>query len=160
MKLVTTMDDYLDESTEFDWEGSEEKDCDYLLDAVHAELSCPALVLAYFKNDPDLMRMLAQSGATAGTLYLNTRDRSPEGRREVRDSLRTELQANVPEAYESVGIVDGRRYAYDVFLAWDLPAVLEAAREFAEGRDDVLELGFHSLWREAGGLSIRKPEED
>ena len=160
MKLVTTMDDYLDESNEFDWEGSEEKDCDYLLDAVHAELSCPALVLAYFKNDPDLMRMLAQSGATAGTLYLNTRDRSPEGRREVRDSLRTELQANVPEAYESVGIVDGRRYAYDVFLAWDLPAVLEAAREFAEGRDDVLELGFHSLWREAGGLSIRKPEED
>lgn len=127
MKLVTTMDDYLDESNEFDWEGSEEKDCDYLLDAVHAELSCPALVLAYFKNDPDLMRMLAQSGATAGTLYLNTRDRSPEGRREVRDSLRTELQANVPEAYESVGIVDGRRYAYDVFLAWDLPAVLEAA---------------------------------
>lgn len=59
MKLVTTMDDYLDESNEFDWEGSEEKDCDYLLDAVHAELSCPALVLAYFKNDPDLMRMLA-----------------------------------------------------------------------------------------------------
>ena len=159
MKLVTTMDDYLDESNEFDWEGSEEKDCDYLLDAVHAELSCPALVLAYFKNDPDLMRMLAQSGATAGTLYLNTRDRSPEGRREVRDSLRTELQANVPEAYESVGIVDGRRYAYDVFLAWDLPAVLEAAREFAEGRNDVLELGFHSLWREAGGLSIRKPEK-
>ena len=65
-----------------------------------------------------------------------------------------------PCHYESVGIVDGRRYAYDVFLAWDLPAVLEAAREFAEGRDDVLELGFHSLWREAGGLSIRKPEED
>lgn len=159
MKLVTTMDDYLDESNEFDWDGSEEKDCDYLLDAVHAELSCPALVLAYFKNDPDLMRMLAQSGATAGTLYMNTRDRSPEGRREVLDSLRTELQANVPEAYESVGIVDGRRYAYDVFLAWDLPAVLEAARGFAEGRDDVLELGFHSLWREAGGLSIRKPEK-
>ena len=159
MKLVTTMDDYLDESNEFDWDGSEEMDCDYLLDAVHAELSCPALVLAYFKNDPDLMRMLAQSGATAGILYMNTRDRSPEGRREVRDSLRTELQANVPEAYESVGIVDGRRYAYDVFLAWDLPAVLEAAREFAEGRDDVLELGFHSLWREAGGLSIRKPEK-
>ncbi len=69
MKLVTTMDDYLDESNEFDWDGSEEKDCDYLLDAVHAELSCPALVLAYFKNDPDLMRMLAQSGATAGTPF-------------------------------------------------------------------------------------------
>ena len=46
-----------------------------------------------------------------------------------------------------------------MFLAWDLPAVLEAAREFAEGRNDVLELGFHSLWREAGGLSIRKPEK-
>lgn len=75
-------------------------------------------------------------------------------RREVRDSLRTELQANVPEAYESVGIVDGRRYAYDVFLAWDLPAVLEAAREFAEGRDDVLELG-----REAGGLQSGSPKK-
>ena len=160
MKLVTTMDDYLDESNEFDWDGSEEKDCDYLLDAVHAELSCPALVLAYFNNAPDLMRMLAQSGATAGTLYLNTRDRSPEGRREVRDSLRTELQANVPEAYESVGIVDGRqRYAYDVFRLPGISPQCSRAREFAEGRDDVLELGFHSLWREAGGLSIRKPEK-
>jgi len=69
------------------------------------------------------------------------------------------LMPNKVKILADVAKVDGRRYAYDVFLAWDLPAVLEAAREFAEGRDDVLELGFHSLWREAGGLSIRKPEK-
>ena len=69
------------------------------------------------------------------------------------------LMPNKVKILADVVKVDGRRYAYDVFLAWDLPAVLEAAREFAEGRDDVLELGFHSLWREAGGLSIRKPEK-
>lgn len=53
----------------------------------------------------------------------------------LRDALRAELREKVPESYESVGIVDGKRYAYDVFLAWDLPAVLKAASDFAESRD-------------------------
>ena len=160
MRLVTTMDDYLDEVNRYDWDGSDEKDCDYLIDATHGELSCPALVLAYFNNEPALMRILSQAGATAGALYLDTADHSPEERMKLRDALRAELREKVPESYESVGIVDGKRYAYDVFLAWDLPAVLSAASDFAESRDAVLELGFHSLWREAGGLSVKKPEED
>ena len=66
----------------------------------------------------------------------------------------------MPEAYESVGFVDGRRFAYDVFFAWDLPAVLKAADEFGERHETLLELGFHSLWREAGGLTVRKPKQD
>lgn len=160
MRLVTTMDDYLDEVNRYDWDGSDEKDCDYLIDATHGELSCPALVLAYFNNEPALMRILSQAGATAGALYLDTADHSPEERMKLRDALRAELREKVPESYESVGIVDGKRYAYDVFLAWDLPAVLNAASDFAESRDAVLELGFHSLWREAGGLTVKKPEED
>lgn len=160
MRIVTTMDDYLDEVNRYDWDGSDEKDCDYLIDATHGELSCPALVLAYFNNEPALMRILSQAGATAGALYLDTADHSPEERMKLRDALRAELREKMPESYESVGIVDGKRYAYDVFLAWDLPAVLNAASDFAESRDAVLELGFHSLWREAGGLTVKKPEED
>ena len=160
MRIITTMDDYLDEEKAFDWDGSDEPDCDYLIDATHAVMSCPALLLAYFKNEPGLMRILNQSGATAGALYIDAVDHSPEERIKLRDALRAELREKVPEAYESVGFVDGRRFAYDVFFAWDLPAVLKAADEFGERHETLLELGFHSLWREAGGLTVRKPKED
>ena len=121
--------------------------------------SCPTLLIAYFNNDPVFMRILAQSGATAGAIYIDAVDRSPEERIKLRDALRAELREKVPEAYESVGFVDGRRYAYDVFFAWDLPAVLKAADEFGERHDTLLELGFHSLWREAGGRPSESPRK-
>ncbi len=92
------------------------RDCDYLLDAVHAELSCPALVLAYFKTT--LISCACSRSRAQRRAPLHEHSRSVT--RKVEGGSRYLLQKlscrqMFPEAYESVGTVDGRRYAYDVF---------------------------------------------
>ena len=159
-KLVDTVDDYLDDVLQFQWNLDTDDDCDYLLDAKHGQSSVMALISAYFNNEPDVMRLLHRAGATAGMLFVDSQDLDETSRAKLRDELRALLREKVPHAYESFGQIEGRKFAYELFFAWDLPAVLEVVNEFGEAHDDVVRLGFHSFFREAAGLMMKQPEDD
>ena len=70
------------------------------------------------------------------------------------------LSEKVSHAYESFGEIEGQDYAYDLFFSWNLPEVIEVVDQFGESHPEALTLGFHSFFREAGALIIKKPEED
>ena len=106
------------------------------------------------------VNILHRAGATAGMLFVDSQDLDETSRAKLRDELRALLRVKVPHAYESFGQIEGRKFAYELFFAWDLPAVLEVVNEFGEAHDDVVRLGFHSFFREAAGLMMKQPEDD
>lgn len=159
-KLVSTLDDYLDEPVEFQWKHEVEPNCDYLVDARRGRASCPALLSAYLRNEPEPMRHLHQAGVTAGVLFIDSQDHSELTRSKLRAELRQLLSEKVSHAYESFGEIEGQDYAYDLFFSWNLPEVIEVVDQFGESHPEALTLGFHSFFREAGALIIKKPEED
>lgn len=158
-RLNETVDGYIDEPLEFQWRLENDKGCDYLLDAERGRASCPALVSSYFYNEHEPMRQLHQFGATAGMLYVDSADHDATTRSAVRDELRRYLSEKLSHVYESFGQIEGRDFAYDLFFSWDLSAVLSAVNAFGEQHDEAVILGFHSFFREAGGVTIKNTDE-
>ena len=92
-------------------------------------------------------------------LYVDSADHDATTRSAVRDELRRYLSEKLSHVYESFGQIEGRDFAYDLFFSWDLSAVLSAVNAFGEQHDEAVILGFHSFFREAGGVTIKNTDE-
>ena len=96
---------------------------------------CVPLINGYLNGDNDFMNELHADGAAAGFLCYPL------------DTLR--------EEESSQKIFDFR----EDFIAWDIRAVLQKAKEFFEDTD-IPWASFHTFCREAGTVTLKNPPEE
>ena len=121
------------------------------------------LVNGYLDADNDFMDALHADGAAAGFFcYPLDTLREEEGTEKIfdfRDRLEEALAAgDGPEILTLTGGATGLFCGYVDFIAWDIRAVLQKAKEFFEGTD-IPWANFHTFRREAGTVALKHPPE-
>ena len=125
---------------------------------------CVPLINGYLNADNDFMDELHADGAAAGFLcYPLDTLREEESSQKIfdfRDKLEETLAAGVgPESLTLIGGATGLYCGYVDFIAWDIRAVLQKAKEFFEDTD-IPWASFHTFCREAGTVTLKNPPEE
>lgn len=156
--------DYLDNSYIcYEITPVEDPAADWRLDVFTGSVRLPSLINDYMAARSDVMDEYHKDGITAGFLCypLSGFDGEDRGKRilDFRDSLQETLQKTVgDDAITFLGGATGLYYGYLDFIAWDLPAVLDAARAFFAGTD--LTWGsFHVFRRDMRAVRLWKQKE-
>ncbi len=133
--------EYLENSyLAYELEPVEDPDADWRLDTYTGTCRLPALINDYLTARTDLVDEYYQDGIAAGFLLYPLSGFTGEERSKAildfRDGLRdTILREAGAEAVAFLGGATGLYYGYLDFIAWDLPAVLNAAKEFFAASD-------------------------
>ena len=156
---------YLESYTGYELKPDEDPDADWRLDTIAGATCCPALLNGYLNNDNDFMDELHADGAVAGFLcYPLDTLHEEEGTQKIfdfRDKLEEKLlsesnQDNITLIGGATGIYCG----YVDFIAWDLIAALNIAKEFF-AKSDIPWATFHTFRREAGTVNLKTiPEKE
>ena len=155
---------YLESYLSYQLDPNDDPDADWRLDTIVGSTCCAALVNGYLNADNDFMDDLHADGAVAGFLcYPLDTLREEEGTDKIfnfRDRLEEALAAgDGPEILTLTGGATGLFCGYVDFIAWDIQAVLQKAKEFFEGTD-IPWATFHTFRREAGTVNLKKPPEE
>ena len=154
---------YLESYTGYELKPDEDPDADWRLDTIAGATCCPALLNGYLNNDNDFMDELHADGAVAGFLcYPLDTLHEEEGTQKIfdfRDKLEEKLlsesnQDNITLIGGATGIYCG----YVDFIAWDLIAALNIAKEFF-AKSDIPWATFHTFRREAGTVNLKTTPE-
>ena len=134
-------------------ELNQDPDADWRLDVMAGSTCCVPLINGYLNGDNDFMDALHADGAAAGFLcYPLDTLREEEGSEKIfdfRDRLEEALAAgDGPDVLTLTGGATGLFCGYVDFIAWDIRAVLQKAKEFFEGTD-IPWASFHTFRREA-----------
>ena len=165
LELSTDPQAYLEETyIGYEMKPNEDPDADWRLDAIAGSTCCAPLVNGYLSADNGCVDDLHADGAVAGFLcYPLDTLREEEGSRKIfdfRDRLEEALAAaDGPEALTLIGGATGLFCGYVDFIAWDIRAALNRAKEFFDGTD-LPWACFHTFRREAGTVTLKKPEDD
>ena len=162
--LTTDPEAYLDSYLGYEMEPNQDPDADWRLDVMAGSTCCVPLINGYLNGDNDFMDALHADGAAAGFLcYPLDTLREEEGSDKIfdfRDRLEEALAAgDGPEILTLTGGATGIFCGYVDFIAWDIRAVLQKAKEFFEGTD-IPWASFHTFRREAGTVALKKPPEE
>ena len=162
--LTTDPEAYLDSYLGYEMEPNKDPDADWRLDVMAGSTCCVPLINGYLNGDNDFMDALHADGAVAGFLcYPLDTLREEEGSEKIfdfRDRLEEALAAgDSPEILTLTGGATGIFCGYVDFIAWDIRAVLQKAKEFFEGTD-IPWANFHTFRREAGTVALKKPPEE
>ena len=162
--LTTDPEAYLDSYLGYEMEPNKDPDADWRLDVMAGSTCCVPLINGYLNGDNDFMDALHADGAAAGFLcYPLDTLREEEGSEKIfdfRDRLEEALAAgDGPEVLTLTGGATGLFCGYVDFIAWDIRAVLQKAKEFFEGTD-IPWANFHTFRREAGTVALKKPPEE
>ena len=162
--LTTDSEAYLDSYLGYEMEPNKDPDADWRLDVMAGSTCCVPLINGYLNGDNDFMDALHADGAAAGFLcYPLDTLREEEGSEKIfdfRDRLEEALAAgDGPEVLTLTGGATGLFCGYVDFIAWDIRAVLQKAKEFFEGTD-IPWANFHTFRREAGTVALKKPPEE
>ena len=154
---------YLESYLSYRLEPNEDPDADWRLDTIVGSTCCVPLINGYLNADNDFMDDLHADGAVAGFFcYPLDTLREEEGSEKIfdfRDRLEEALAAgDGPEVLTLTGGATGLFCGYVDFIAWDIRAVLQKAKEFFEGTD-IPWASFHTFRREAGTVALKKPPE-
>ena len=154
---------YLESYLSYRLEPNEDPDADWRLDTIVGSTCCVPLINDYLNADNDFMDDLHADGAVAGFFcYPLDTLREEEGSEKIfafRDRLEEALAAgDGPEILTLTGGATGLFCGYVDFIAWDIRAVLQKAKEFFEGTD-IPWASFHTFRREAGTVALKKPPE-
>ena len=155
---------YLESYLGYKLEPNEDPDADWRLDTIVGSTCCAALINGYLNADNDFMDDLHADGAVAGFFcYPLDTLREEEGSEKIfdfRDRLEEALAAgDGPELLTLTGGATGLFCGYVDFIAWDIRAVLQKAKEFFEGTD-IPWASFHTFRREAGTVALKTPPEN
>ena len=155
---------YLERYLGYKLEPNEDPDADWRLDTMAGSTCCAQLVHGYLDADNDCMDALQADGAAAGFFcYPLDTLREEEGTENIfdfRDRLEEALAAgDGPEILTLTGGATGLFCGYVDFIAWDIRAVLQKAKEFFEGMD-IPWANFHTFRREAGTAALKHPPEE
>ena len=154
---------YLESYLSYKLEPNEDPEADWRLDTMVGSTCCAPLVNGYLDADNDFMDELHADGAAAGFFcYPLDTLREEEGTEKLfdfRDRLEEALAAgDGPEILTLTGGATGLFCGYVDFIAWDIRAVLQKAKEFFEGTD-IPWANFHTFRREAGTVALKHPPE-
>ncbi len=155
--------DYLENSyLAYELEPVEDPEADWRLDVYTGSCRLPVLINDYLTARADTVDEYHRDGIAAGFLCYPVDGFAGEDRAEqilqFRDDLRDAiLEKAGAEAVTFLGGATGLYYGYLDFLAWDLPAVLDAARDFFED-SQIDQGGFHTFRRDVGTVRLWEKE--
>ena len=157
--------DYLENCClDYNLEPAEDPEADWRLDVYAGSTRLPALIHDYMAAQSGTVDDYHRDGIAAGFLCLPL-DGSDGGdgaqqAAEIRDTLRAAiLEKAGAGAVTFLGEASGLYCSYLDFIAWDLPAVLQAAAEIA--RDAGLAwASFHSFRRDVATVRLFSREEE
>ena len=163
LELSTDPESYLNTYIGYKMEPEEDPDADWRLDAIVGSTCCAPLINGYLNADNSFMDELHADGAVAGFLCYPLDGFTGEDRTQqifdFRDKLEEVLaDGDSSEALTLTGGATGIYCGYVDFIAWDLRAALDMAREFFENTD-IPWASFHTFRREAGTVTLKKPED-
>ena len=162
-KLWDDAQDYLDNSyIGYELEPVEDPEADWRLDVYTGSAQLPVLINEYRSAESDTMDAYHKDGIVAGFLCYPLAGFEGEKRGEqilqFRDALQKVIQEQAgDDAVTFLGGAVGLYYGYLDFIAWDLPAILDAAREFFAGTD-LTWGGFHVFRRDVGAVRLWEQE--
>ncbi len=162
--LSTDPNAYLESYLGYEMKPNGAPDADWRLDVMAGSTNCVPLINGYLNGDNDFMDALHADGAVAGFFcYPLDTLREEEGSEKIfdfRDRLEEALAAgDGPEVLTFTGGATGLFCGYVDFIAWDIRAVLQKAKEFFEGTD-IPWASFHTFRREAGTVALKNPPEE
>ena len=155
--------DYLENSYRaYELEPVQDPDADWRLDVYTGSCRLPVLINDYLTARADTVDEYHRDGIAAGFLCYPVDGFAGEDRAEqilqFRDDLRDAiLEKAGAEAVTFLGGATGLYFGYLDFLAWDLPAVLDAARDFFEDLQ-IDQGGFHTFRRDVGTVRLWEKE--
>ena len=155
--------DYLENSyLAYELKPVEDPEADWRLDVYTGSCRLPVLINEYLTARADTVDEYHRDGIAAGFLCYPVDGFAGEDRAEqilqFRDDLRDAiLEKAGAEAVTFLGGATGLYYGYLDFLAWDLPAVLDAARDFFEDTQ-IDQGGFHTFRRDVGTVRLWEKE--
>lgn len=155
--------DYLENSYRaYELEPVQDPDADWRLDVYTGSCRLPVLINDYLTARADTVDEYHRDGIAAGFLCYPVDGFAGENRAEqilqFRDDLRDAiLEKAGAETVTFLGGATGLYFGYLDFLAWDLPAVLDAARDFFED-SQIDQGGFHTFRRDVGTVRLWEKE--
>ena len=160
--------DYLENSyLAYELEPVKDPEADWRLDTYIGTSRLPVLINDYLGARSDVVDEYHRDGIAAGFLCYPLAGFTGEERSknilDFRDALQEAIlnQAGA-EAVTFLGGAAGLYHGYLDFLAWDLPAVLDAAQAFFE-ESSLPYAHFHAFRRDVGGVPLldeKEPEPD
>ena len=156
--LEVDAEGYLSNSITYRPEPFEDPDADWRLDIYSGTSRCAPLVNGYLALQNDEMDMLHRDGAVAGFLAYSLESFEGDDRVAEIMGFRTLIERHITEnagrdAVEFIGGATGLHHGYVDFIAWDLEAVINAAKEFLS-ETDVVRAGFHTFRRGPSSVII------
>ena len=158
-------EEYLENSyLAYELEPVEDPDADWRLDTYTGTCRLPALINDYLTARTDLVDEYYQDGIAAGFLMYPLSGFTGEERSKAildfRDALRdTILREAGADAVTFLGGATGLYYGYLDFIAWDLPAALNAAKDFFAD-SCVAQGAFHVFRRDVGTVLLWERETE
>lgn len=157
--LSTDAEHYLENSyIGYQLEPNEDPEADWRLDTIAGSTNCPSLINGYLNDENDDMDTLHADGAVAGFLCYPLDSFDGVNRSEKMFDFRDQLEAmlttdHMQEALTLTGGASGIYVGYLDFIAWDLPAVLEAAKVFF-AESGLRWASFHVFRRDAATVGL------
>ena len=162
--LSTDPEAYLNSYLGYKMEPNKDPEADWRLDVMAGSTNCVPLINGYLDADNDFMDALHADGAVAGFFcYPLDTLREEEGTDKIFD-FRDKLEevfttGDGPEILTLTGGATGLFCGYVDFIAWDIRAVLQKAKEFFKD-SDIPWATFHTFRREAGTVNLKTPSEE
>ena len=157
--------DFLENSyITYELDPVKDPDADWRLDVYTGSNRLPVLINEYMSAQSDMMNEYHKDGIVAGFLCYPLNGFEGENRTEqilqFRDTLQDAIQKHAGEgAVTFLGGATGLYYGYLDFIAWDLLAVLDAARDFFADTD-LTWSGFHVFRRDVGAVRLWEQEKE
>ena len=164
-RLWDDAQDYLDNSyISYELKPVEDPDADWRLDVYTGSNRLPVLINEYMGVESDVMDDYHRNSIVAGFLCYPLDGFEGEKRAEqilqFRDALQEAIQKHAgDDAVTFLGGATGLYYGYLDLIAWDLPAVLDTAKEFFSGTD-LTWGGFHVFRRDVGAVRLWEQEKE
>ena len=157
--------DFLENSyITYELDPVKDPDADWRLDVYTGSNRLPVLINEYMSAQSDMMNEYHKDGIVAGFLCYPLNGFEDGNRTEqilqFRDTLQEAIQKHAGEgAVTFLGGATGLYYGYLDFIAWDLLAVLDAARDFFADTD-LTWSGFHVFRRDVGAVCLWEQEKE
>ena len=164
LELSTDPEAYLESYLGYEMKPNEDPNADWRLDVMVGSTNCVPLINGYLNADNDFMDDLHADGAVAGFFcYPLDTLREEEGSDKIFD-FRDKLEevfttGDGPEVLTLTGGATGLFCGYVDFIAWDIQAALQMAKEFFED-SEIPWASFHTFRREAGTVNLKTPPEE
>ena len=157
--------DYLENSyLAYELDPVKDLEADWRLDVYIGSTRLPVLINEYMSAESDVLDEYHRDGIAVGFLCYPVDGFGGEDRAEqilrFRDALQGAIQEHAgEEAVTFLGGATGLYFGYLDFIAWDLPAVLDTARDFFAD-SDLTWGGFHVFRRDVGAVRLWEQEKE